>query len=404
MESELAYHEKVNILLVDDRPDNLVSLSAAIVHPDYMITTAESGTEALVQLLKRDFAVVVLDVQMPEMDGFQVATLIRQRERSQRTPIIFLTAAYRDTQHVAHGYSLGAVDYILKPFMPEVLEAKVAAFVDLYLMRRRLEAKLAETRELNEELEELNAQLARANKRLNEVDRFRANFLARMSHELRTPLNGIIGFSEFLLDGKAGPLQPKQREYLGDVLNSGRHLLQLINDVLDLSKVEAGKMKLAPETFPLRQAIDEVCSVLTPMVLEKSLTIQKKISPQVHNVRLDQQKFKQVLYNLLSNAVKFTDSHGQVEVSVIPHQGAGIQLQVKDTGIGIKAEDFDKLFVEFQQLDNAGNRPYQGTGLGLALTKKLIELQQGTVRVESDMGKGSTFTVVLPLCQEGGKD
>jgi PAS domain S-box-containing protein len=240
---------------------------------------------------------------------------------------------------------------------------------------------------------------------LQEANRLKSEFLAKMSHELRTPLNGIIGFSEFLMDEKPGSLNDKQKEYLTDVLNSGRHLLQLINDILDLSKVEAGRMEVAPEPIALHDAVDEVCSVLTPMARQKNINITKDIAPSLQTVTLDPQKLKQILYNLLSNAVKFTGEGGRVQMVVSPGPEGSFQLQVKDTGIGIKPEDLGKLFIEFQQLDSSLARRYHGTGLGLSLTRKIVELQGGTIQVESEPGKGSTFTVVLPVelnCEEAG--
>jgi PAS domain S-box-containing protein len=232
---------------------------------------------------------------------------------------------------------------------------------------------------------------------LQKANQMKSEFLANMSHELRTPLNGIIGFSEFVMDEKPGPLNKKQKEYLNDILNSGRHLLQLINDVLDLSKVEAGKMELSPETFAVPKAIEEVCSVVSQMAEKKKIAIQRKIAPMINSVTLDRQKFKQVLFNLLSNAVKFTADEGQVDIIIGPHEPGQLLLQVRDTGIGIKGEDLGKLFIEFQQLDSSLARRYQGTGLGLALTKKIVEFQKGKISVESEPGKGSTFTVILPL-------
>jgi len=235
---------------------------------------------------------------------------------------------------------------------------------------------------------------------LHEANRLKSEFLANMSHELRTPLNAIIGFSEFLVDERPGPLNAKQKEYLQDVLNSGQHLLQLINDVLDLSKVEAGKMELFPETFTLPAAVDEVCSVIHPLATKKNITLRKEIAPSVANVTLDQQRLKQILYNLLSNAVKFTEDGGRVEILATRFDAKWLRLQVRDTGIGIKPEDLGKLFIEFKQLDSSYARRYQGTGLGLALTKKIVELQRGSITVESEPSKGSTFTVSLPLAVE----
>jgi PAS domain S-box-containing protein len=232
---------------------------------------------------------------------------------------------------------------------------------------------------------------------LFEANRMKSVFLANMSHELRTPLNGIIGFSELLYDGKAGPLNEQQKDFLNDILNSGRHLLQLINDVLDLSKVEAGKMELFPETFALPQAVEEVCSVIAHMAQRKRIAIQQRLDDAVATVTLDRQRFKQVLFNLLSNAVKFTDDGGLVGIHVEPLDAQRLRLEVRDTGIGIQPSELGRLFHEFQQVDSGAARRHQGTGLGLALTRKLVEFQQGSIAVQSQPGQGSTFTVILPL-------
>jgi PAS domain S-box-containing protein len=237
----------------------------------------------------------------------------------------------------------------------------------------------------------------RIEQRLHEASRMKSEFLANMSHELRTPLNGIIGFSELLVDEKVGSLNARQKEFLNDVLKSGQHLLQLINNVLDLSKVEAGKMELFPETFVLSRAIDEICAVVSPMTKKKSIVVSKNVSPAVSSVVLDPHKFKQILYNLLSNAAKFTDDGGRIEIVADLAAATRLRLQVRDSGIGIRPEDFDKLFVEFQQLDAGSSRRYEGTGLGLALTRKLVEFQQGSIAVASRSGEGSVFTVELPL-------
>ena len=233
-------------------------------------------------------------------------------------------------------------------------------------------------------------------RKVEEANRLKSEFLANMSHELRTPLNGIIGFSEFLIDGKAGAVNAKQKDCLGDVLNSGRHLLQLINDVLDLSKIESGKMELALQSVSLNAIIDEVSAVVAPLAQKKRIKISKRIDVAPDSVMLDQQKFRQILYNLLSNAVKFTDEGKTVDLNA-SLAGGFLTLKVKDSGIGIKKEDFQRLFVAFSQLDPGTARRYEGTGLGLALVKKLVELHKGSVELESEPGKGSVFTVILPL-------
>ena len=222
-------------------------------------------------------------------------------------------------------------------------------------------------------------------------------FLANMSHELRTPLNGIIGFAEFLVDGKPGALNPKQKEYLEDILNSGKHLLQLVGDVLDLAKAGSGKMELSPERFSLRKAIEEVCIVAKPIAQKKCILIEVNMAPEPGQVILDQQKFKQVLYNLLSNAIKFNLDGGKVEIHVELPDPDRLKLVVTDTGIGIKAEDIGRLFNEFEQLESGFSRHHEGTGLGLALTRKIVELQGGTIEAQSEVGKGSSFMIVLPL-------
>jgi signal transduction histidine kinase len=206
-----------------------------------------------------------------------------------------------------------------------------------------------------------------------------------------------IGFAEFLVDGKPGTLNSKQKEYLEDILNSGRHLLQLVGDVLDLAKVGVGKMELNPERFSPCKTIEEACVVARPIAQKKNIRIDINVSPELGDVTLDQQKFKQVFYNLLSNAIKFTRHGGKVEIRAGPHDTYRVKLVITDTGIGINREDFGRLFKEFEQLESGASRHHKGTGLGLALTRRIIELQGGTISVASEPGKGSTFTVLLPL-------
>jgi PAS domain S-box-containing protein len=229
-----------------------------------------------------------------------------------------------------------------------------------------------------------------------EASRLKSEFLANMSHELRTPLNCIIGFTEFLMDERPGPLNPKQKEYLTDVYNSSKHLLQLINDVLDLAKVEAGKTELYLEAFLLAKAIEEVCAVVKGIAQKKGVNLQWTVDPELGLVTLDQQKFKQVCYNLLSNAVKFTDARGSVNIDALARESGQFEVRVKDTGIGIKKEDLPRLFREFEQLESGSDRRFEGTGLGLALTKKLVESHGGSIGVESEYGSGSTFFAIMP--------
>jgi signal transduction histidine kinase len=234
------------------------------------------------------------------------------------------------------------------------------------------------------------------NRRMQEANRLKSEFLANMSHELRTPLNAIIGFAKLLHAGKAGPMSETQMEYMGDILNSSRHLLQLINDVLDLAKIESGRIEIHVEQVELAKVASEVKDILRGLAAEKRIQLSVEVSEQPATVVVDQRMLKQVLYNYLSNAIKFTPEAGRVSMRIGPGRDDTFRIDVQDTGIGIKPDDMGRLFVEFQQLDSSTAKRYPGTGLGLALTKRIVEAQGGTVAVTSALGQGSTFSAVLP--------
>jgi DNA-binding response OmpR family regulator/nitrogen-specific signal transduction histidine kinase len=246
------------------------------------------------------------------------------------------------------------------------------------------------------QLQRKNLELEEQNQRVQQANRLKSEFLANMSHELRTPLNSIIGFSEILLDGKVGAISLEQKDCIGNVLTSGRHLLQLINDVLDLSKVESGKMEFFPEPIDPKVLVHQIREILRTLVARKRLHIEIDVDPALVEIVLDPSKLKQVLFNYLSNAIKFTKEDGRVTVAMRPDGSDFFVLEVSDTGIGIKPEDMTRLFVEFQQLEGSSSKKYQGTGLGLALTKRIVETQGGAVGVRSVFGDGSTFFARLP--------
>jgi signal transduction histidine kinase/CheY-like chemotaxis protein len=246
------------------------------------------------------------------------------------------------------------------------------------------------------QLEAANEDLGEQNRRIQQADRLKSEFLANMSHELRTPLNAIIGFAEIMHDGKVGPVSSQHKEYLGDVLTSARHLLQLINDILDLSKVEAGKMEFRPARINLAVVVQEARAIVRTMAAKKRINLRSEIDPSLCEIEADPKSLKQILYNYLSNALKFTLEGGVVTVRARPEDVDHFRIEVEDSGIGIKAEDRQRLFVEFQQLDASAGKKYSGTGLGLALTKKIVEAQGGRVGVNSTPGTGSAFYAVLP--------
>ena len=276
---------------------------------------------------------------------------------------------------------------------------------DLQSRAHRMEAEIymrvQEVQKVNRKLEAATRKLTRLyqkskeqNRLIEQANRLKSEFLANMSHELRTPLNGIIGFAELMHDEKVGPVSRDHKEYLHDILTSGRHLLQLINDVLDLSKVEAGKLEFAPERCDPALLVAEVCEIVRTLAARKRIRIKTECDPSLTIVEADTRSLKQILYNYISNAVKFTPYEGAVTVRIAPHGPETFRIEVEDTGTGIRREDLDRLFVEFQRLETAERAP--GTGLGLALTKKIVEAQGGKVAVRSTPGQGSIFEAVLP--------
>jgi len=247
-------------------------------------------------------------------------------------------------------------------------------------------------------------ELAEQNRLVEHASRMKSEFLANMSHELRTPLNGIIGFTELMHDGKLGAVAANHKEYLGDVLSSAKHLLSLINDILDLSKVESGKVEFRPEPGKLSKIVGEVRDIVRALAFKKQISIKVEIDSAVEDLIIDAARLKQVLYNYISNALKFTDEHGRITVRAAPMQDDQFCIEVEDTGIGIPVEQTERLFVEFQQLDSTSAKKYPGTGLGLALVKRIVEAQGGRVGMRSVSGEGSTFYAVLPrVCHPVGE-
>ncbi|MFZ6007028.1 MAG: ATP-binding protein [Nitrospirota bacterium] len=275
---------------------------------------------------------------------------------------------------------------------------------ELQAMNEELQSMNEEVHAMNEELQAQQKELMEANFKLAEASKAKSDFLANMSHELRTPLNSILGFSEILTDELYGKLNEKQQEYVKDIHSSGKHLLNLINDILDLSKVESGKMELEPCSFPLRDVLNASIAMLKEKAIKHNIKLGLEIEPEADTViEADERKLKQIMFNLLSNAVKFTQDGGSVSVQArkvgSQHETDFIEISVIDTGIGIKSEDVPRLFKEFTQLESPYDKRYEGTGLGLALTRRLVELHGGKTWVESEFGKGSKFTFAIPVKQ-----
>jgi signal transduction histidine kinase len=270
----------------------------------------------------------------------------------------------------------------------------------LAVQSKELKGKVEELERVNIDLKEREHELQITNRELATANRLKSEFLATMSHELRTPLNSIIGFSELLEDGIYGSLNQRQRKYISNIVVSSKHLLQLINDVLDLSKVESGTIAIHREKLALPEAVEMVKTVVEPLAAKKDISVNIVAGEDARSVMADPARFKQILYNLLSNAIKFTPAGGTVTIGVSRRDGS-VEIAVTDTGIGISPRDQDRIFSEFLQVEGSYSRKYEGTGLGLALTKKLVELHGGRIWVDSFPGEGSTFTFSLPVSGAG---
>jgi len=504
-------HPKV--LIVDDLKANLVALTRLLAKVDAEVICADSGNEALALSLDHDFALILLDVQMPDIDGYEVAELLRGEDRTQDVPIIFVTANRKDDHHRLRGYGAGAVDYIEKPIDDVVLLSKVRVFIDLYRSHIQLQCEIDERKRREEESQllagtifaasaeailvsdadnnvitvnpaftqvtgYLPAEVIGKNPRLlqsglhdagfftalwvqllaeghwegeiwnrrkggevypewlsisvvrnadGEVSRYvaifsditkrkrveqeltesrlaaeaanraKSRFLANMSHELRTPLNAILGFAELIeLELQTTELPGRYGDYLRDIQSSGRHLLELVNDLLDMAKIEAGKWTLTPMPIATEPLVADCVRLLQGHARIGAISLSHALGPVPAEFVGDARALKQCLLNLLSNAVKFTPAGGEIRVMVEAVDGCMV-FRVADTGIGIPAEDIPRLTQPFEQGKPAVYQTSQGTGLGLALVKSIVDLHGGTLTICSRYGEGTTVTMAVPI-------
>ena len=367
--------EIANILLVDDRPDNLLALETILGDLGQNLVRATSGADALRCLLKQDFAVILLDVQMPGMDGLETASFIRERQRSTHTPIIFLTAADRNESLVFKGYAAGAIDYLFKPINPDILKAKVKVFVDLFLTTEQVKRQARQLASLNQELSAANQELDA--------------FIYAVSHDLRAPLRGLSFYSSILLREHADQLDEKAQQRLEDMIKMTENMGQMIKALLDLSRLT--------RRTPQREPVD---LKMVAQVIEKELRQQEPdrqvdlIIANSLNAKGDIRLLRVALTNLLENAWKFTGQRpkARIEFGVTVAPPEKIYF-VRDNGAGFDMANSDKLFKAFQRLHTADEFP--GTGVGLATVQRIIRRHGGRIWAESEVDKGATFYFTL---------
>jgi signal transduction histidine kinase len=396
--------EPVKILLVDDQEENLLSAGAVLESLGQEVILAESGREALRHLLDHDFAVILLDVMMPEMDGFETAALIRQRERSRLTPIIFLTALGRSEEHMLRGYDLGAVDYMSKPFVPAILRSKVSVFVELHRKTTLLTQQSALLERQNAELQEaiqrswkaeqeikaLNRHLERQLDELNSVNRELEAFSYSVSHDLRGPLSRIAGFSKALLEFHSANLNDEGRIFLHRIDNSARRMCDLVEELLNFSRLTRVEMK--QEEIDLSAMIVGLAAELTGR--DPGRVADFDVAPDVR-VWCDPTLMRAAMANLLENSWKFTRKHATTRIEFGELAGPeGSVYYLRDDGAGFDMADAARLFSPFQRLHKASE--FEGTGIGLATVERIIRRHGGRIWAEGEIERGATFFFTLP--------
>ena len=424
-------HDAANILLVDDQPARLLTYRAILEPLGHNLVAVNSGLEALEALMKQDFAVVLLDVKMPGMDGFETAALIHDHPRFETTPIIFVTGVHVTEFDRLKGYKAGAIDYVYIPVVPEILRSKVAVLIELDRQRRALqgvnkeladsikrleEANYALQSEKTRELEEINARLSKANDELSrsnktlegEVrERIRAEnslkeavvkrdeFLAMLSHELRNPLSPLRNASHMLMQGDTQ--DPKIIWSRGVIARQLKHMIRLVDDLLDVSRIARGKIVLLSEPVKIADVLAAAVETVQPLLEQKRQHLEIDAGDPELTVRGDPVRLAQVVGNLLHNAAKYTGEGGNIVLAARAHDRRA-EILVRDTGIGIASEAMPRIFELFTQIPSERVSTTGGLGIGLALVRALVELHGGEIRVASaGVDQGSEFTVRLPL-------
>lgn len=390
-------HIQANLLIVDDLPENLLALEALIKGPDRSVYQAQSADQALSLLLEHEFALAILDVQMPGMNGFELAEMMRGTEKTKNIPIVFVSAAAREMNYAFKGYESGAVDFLHKPLDTHAVKSKVAVFIDLYRQRKALGQQLEALQQSRQEQELLLAQLQVTRGELEHAVRMRDDFMSIVSHEVRTPLNGLIletqlrklhlarnNADAFTLDKMHAMVERDERQ-----INS---LIRLIEDMLDVSRIRTGKLSIRPTSFDLCQLVTGLVENFAAQAAAVDSSISLQAGPMLTGF-WDEFRIEQVIANLLSNALRY-GAKSPVQVCVFEEQGMAC-VQVRDQGIGISAENQQRIFQQFERVSS--NQSSAGLGLGLYISEQIVLAHGGSIAVHSTEGEGATFIVRLPL-------
>ncbi len=369
---------KHKILIVDDRPENLYSLECILAQDDREIFQANSGEEALKIAFQEDLSLILLDVQMPEMDGFEVANILKSTKRTKKTPIVFVTAISKEKKYMLKGLEEGAIDYLFKPLDTDITCAKVNMLLQLYSQQIEIEQKNTELNKLNEE---------------------KNYFLGMASHDLRNPLGNIITFANFIEDEAAISLSADHKNYLKIIINTSRGMMELLDNLLDVSRIESGEMMGKQADFSAKDFILSCVNQTKNNADKKNIHLGFSIGDSIKTIHGNQEQLSQVLINLISNAIKFSHPETSVEVTadIIDAQ---VVIKVTDQGQGIPDSEQAKVFDAFTKTSVRSTAGEISTGLGLNIAKKLIENHGGKIWVTSKKGEGSTFGFSIPLVPE----
>lgn len=394
---EVPDSQKSKILIIDDRQENLLCLEAVLKSPDYQLTFANSGESALRCLLKDDFAVILLDIQMPGMDGFETARLIRARKRSAMTPIIFITAIYKNEKYIKQGYELGAIDYLFKPFQPNTLKWKVKAFVNRHLQYQQLaHQRNLQTQYMNQRLEQYEKEFRQLSEQIQKADSQKKEFISILSHELRNPLASIS--ASISLQKLVQPGGEEDRKARMVMERQTAQLSRLVNDLLDINRFTKNKITLKKEYIELNKLVQQAMADYQENFIKKGVSLIIKLTLTPIFLEVDPVRLTQAIGNLLHNAVKFTNK-GDKTIITVAHDKKTNEaiLTVQDTGIGVNLEILPNLFEPFMQADNSLDRSDGGLGLGLTIVKEIVQMHNGSVAVHSEgIGQGTKFTLRLP--------